>query len=138
MTESGPASVGDTTPATRGEASGGVAPAVHPNRSRWRRGGRRAARIYLVVAGLALVAMLVETVLGPSRHGQHLRGHPRAPWSMLAASFLPPLPDGWPLPAGLAVRMVPLALFMLLNAAIIAGIAARSQRDLSAGHAAQR
>jgi hypothetical protein len=33
--------------------------------------------------------------------------------------------------AGLAVRMIPLALFMLLNAAIVRGIAARAERDLS-------
>ena len=32
---------------------------------------------------------------------------------------------------GLAARMVPLALFMLVNAAIVAGIAARSERDLT-------
>jgi hypothetical protein len=100
--------------------------------------GRRSARIYLVVAGLALVAMLVETVLGHPGTGSIFAAILAAPWSMLTASFLPPLPDDWPLPAGLAVRMVPLAMFMLLNAAIIAGIAARSQRDLSASHAAQR
>jgi hypothetical protein len=53
-----------------------------------------------------------------------------APWSMLAAKMLPPLPSDWPMAAGLAIRMGPLALFMLLNAAIVAGIAARSERDL--------
>ena len=138
MTESGPANVGDTTPAARGETRGGVAPGGPPEPLSMAAWGRRAARIYLVVAGLALVAMLVETVLGHPGTGSILAAILAAPWSMLAASFLPPLPDDWPLPAGLAVRMVPLALFMLLNAAIIAGIAARSQRDLSAGHAAQR
>ena len=95
--------------------------------SRW---GRRAAGIYLVVAGLALVAMLVETVLGHPGTGTMFAAVLAAPWSMLAASFLPPLPRDWPMAAGLAIRMAPLALFMLLNAAIIAGIAARSERDV--------
>lgn len=95
--------------------------------ARW---GRRAATIYLVVAGLALVAMLVETVLGHPGIGTMFAAILAAPWSMLAASFLPPMPRDWPMAAGLAIRMAPLALFMLLNAAIIAGIAARSERDL--------
>ena len=138
MTESGPASAGDTTPATRGDANSGEAPVGPPEPLSMAAWGRRSARIYLVVAGLALIGMLVETVLGHPGTGSVFAAILAAPWSMLAASFLPPLPDDWPLPAGLAVRMVPLALFMLLNAAIIAGIAARSQRDLSAGHAAQR
>ena len=136
MTEGGPASAGDTTPATRGEAGSGEAPGAAPeSMAAW---GRRSARIYLVVAGLALVAMLVETLLGHPGTGSIFAAILAAPWSMLVASFLPPIPADWPLPAGLAARMVPLALFMLLNAAIIAGIAARSQRDLSASHAAQR
>jgi hypothetical protein len=95
--------------------------------ARW---GRRAATIYLVVAGLALVAMLVETVLGHPGVGTMFAAILAAPWSMLAAGFLPPLPRDWPMAAGLAIRMAPLALFMLLNAAIVAGIAARSERDL--------
>jgi hypothetical protein len=138
MTEGGPASAGDTTPATRGDASSGEAPGGSPEPLSMAAWGRRSARIYLVVAGLALVAMLVETVLGHPGTGSIFAAILAAPWSMLAASFLPPLPDDWPMPAGLAVRMVPLALFMLLNAAIIAGIAARSQRDLRGSHAAQR
>lgn len=95
--------------------------------ARW---GRRAALLYLGVAGLALVAMLVETLLGHPGTGSMFAAILAAPWSMLAASFLPPLPRDWPLAAGLAIRMAPLALFMLLNAAIIAGIAARSERDV--------
>ena len=138
MTDGGPASDGGNTPATRGDTSRSVAPGGPPEPLSMAAWGRRSARIYLVVAGLALVAMLVETVLGHPGTGSIFAAILAAPWSMLAASFLPPLPDDWPLPAGLAVRMVPLALFMLLNAAIIAGIAARSQRDLSGSHAAQR
>lgn len=95
--------------------------------ARW---GRRAALLYLGVAGLALVAMLVETLLGHPGTGSMFAAILAAPWSMLAASFLPPLPRDWPMAAGLAIRMAPLALFMLLNAAIIAGIAARSERDV--------
>jgi hypothetical protein len=138
MTDGGPASDGGSTPATRGDANSVESPVGSPAPLSMAAWGRRSARIYLVVAGLALVAMLVETVLGHPGTGSIFAAILAAPWSMLAASFLPPLPDDWPLPAGLAVRMVPLALFMLLNAAIIAGIAARSQRDLSGSHAAQR
>ena len=54
-----------------------------------------------------------------------------APWSMLVANLLPPLPRQWSLAAGLAVRLVLLASFMALNGAIVAGIAARSERDLA-------
>jgi hypothetical protein len=96
--------------------------------SRW---GRRAARLYLVVCALALAAMLVETVLGHPGIGSMFAAFLAVPWSMLMAGLAPPLPHDWPLAAGLAVRMIPLALFMLLNAAIIAGIAARSARDLA-------
>jgi hypothetical protein len=98
-----------------------------PDMARW---GRRAATLYLGVAGLALVAMLIETVLGHAGIGTMFAAILAAPWSMLAAAFLPPMPRDWPMAAGLAIRMAPLAVFMLLNAAIIAGIAARSERDL--------
>jgi hypothetical protein len=96
--------------------------------SRW---GGRAARIYLLVCALALSAMLVETVLGHPGVGSMFAAILAAPWSMLMAGLAPPLPRDWPMAAGLAVRMIPLALFMLLNAAIVRGIAARSERDLS-------
>jgi len=92
--------------------------------------GRRAARAYLVVCALALVAMLVETLLGHPGIGSMFAAILSVPWSMLMAGFAPPFPSAWPLAAGLAARMIPLALFMLLNAAIVRGIAARSQRDL--------
>jgi hypothetical protein len=95
--------------------------------SRW---GRRAASFYLVVCALALLAMLVETLRGHPGTGSMFAAMLAAPWSMLMAGFAPPLPSDWPLAAGLAVRMIPLALFMLLNAAIIRGIASRSERDL--------
>lgn len=101
--------------------------AVPSSMSIW---GRKASRLYLIVAALALVAMLVETLLGHPGAGSIFAAILSAPWSMLVAKFLPPLPGDWPLAAGLAIRMVPLALFMLLNAAIVAGIAARSERDV--------
>jgi hypothetical protein len=103
---------------------GGVTP---PSMTAW---GRKAARAYLVVGALALVAMLVETVLGHAGTGTMIAAILAAPWSMLVAGMAPPLPRDWPMAAGLAVRMLPLALFMLLNAAIVASIAARSERDL--------
>jgi hypothetical protein len=96
--------------------------------SRW---GRKAAGGYLVVCALALLAMLVETVLGHPGTGSMIAAILAAPWSMLMAGLAPPLPRDWPMAAGLAVRMIPLALFMLLNAAIIRGIFARSERDLA-------
>ena len=136
MTDTGPVTPGPESPATTAssEPDRGVRPAP-ASRTAW---GRRSARIYLVVGALALVAMLVETLLGQPGSGSIFAAMLAAPWSMLAASFLPPLPADWPLPAGLAVRMAPLALFMLLNAAILSGIAARSERDLRSTHAAQR
>jgi hypothetical protein len=96
--------------------------------SRW---GRRTSGGYLAICALALVAMLVETVMGHPGLGSMFAAILAVPWSMLMAGLAPPLPRDWPLAAGLAVRMIPLALFMLLNAAIIRGIAARSERDLA-------
>jgi len=95
--------------------------------SKW---GRRASLVYLVACTLALTAMAVETVLGHPGTGSMFAAFLAVPWSMLMAGFAPPLPGDWPMAAGLAARMIPLALFMLLNAVIIRGIAARSERDL--------
>ena len=95
--------------------------------SRW---GRRTSLVYLVACALALTAMAVETVLGHPGTGSMFAAFLAVPWSMLMAGFAPPLPRDWPMAAGLAVRVIPLALFMLLNAAIVRGIAARSERDL--------
>ena len=95
--------------------------------SRW---GRLVTRAYLVACALALVAMLVETVSGHAGIATMFAAILAAPWSMLVAGLAPPLPRDWPMAAGLAVRVIPLALFMLLNAAIVRGIAARSERDL--------
>src|SRR5262249_42981110 len=103
-------------------------PSPGTSRSRW---GRRVVMIYLAACALALVAMLVETVRGHAGTGTMFAAFLGVPWSMLVAGLAPPLPRDWPLAAGLAVRMIPLALFMLLNAAIVRGIAARSERDLS-------
>lgn len=99
-----------------------------PSMTAW---GRKAARLYLLVGSLALAAMLVETLLGHPGVGTMIAAVLAAPWSMLMAAFAPPLPRDWPMAAGLAVRMAPLALFMLLNAAIVAGMAARSERDFA-------
>ena len=122
-----------------GEPSGGETNATPPSApTRMTAWGKRAARMYLIVCALSLVAMLVETLLGHPGTATIFAAILAVPWSMLASAFLPALPADWPLPAGLAIRMVPLALFMLLNAAIVAGIAARSERDLRGGHAAQR
>ena len=107
-----------------------VADAAPPSMTLW---GRRAALWYLLVGALALVAMLVETVLGHPGTGTMFAAILAAPWSMLVAGMAPPLPRDWPMAAGLAVRMVPLLLFMLLNALIVASIAARSERDLKGG-----
>jgi hypothetical protein len=103
-----------------------------PEESAMSRWGRRASRTYLAVCALALLAMLVETLLGRPGTGSMIAAILAAPWSMLVAGLAPPLPRDWPLAAGLAVRMLPLALFMLLNAAIVRGIASRSERDLAA------
>lgn len=124
-----------TEPGSLGASSvAPVAPAP-PSMTAW---GRRAAKIYLGVSALALAAMLVETLRGHPGTASMFAAILAAPWSMLVAAFAPPLPADWPLPAGLAVRMAPLALFMLLNALIIASIAARSERDLTGASASRR
>jgi len=105
-----------------------LAQSAPPSMSRW---GRRVARGYLLVCGVALLAMLVETVTGRGGVGTMFAAILAAPWSMLVANLLPPLPQQWSLAAGLAVRLVLLASFMALNGAIVAGIAARSERDLA-------
>ena len=99
-----------------------------PSMTAW---GRRAALVYLGLGALALAAMAIETVAGHPGIASMFAAFLAVPWSMLVAGLAPPLPRDWPLAAGLAVRMLPLALFMLLNAAIVAGIAARSERDLT-------
>jgi hypothetical protein len=113
--------------AAASQPTGPVAPPM-PSMTVW---GRRAAWVYLGVGALALIAMAVETVLGHPGTGTMFAAFLSVPWSMLVAGVAPPLPANLPLAAGLAVRMAPLALFMLLNAAIVAGIAARSERDLT-------
>jgi hypothetical protein len=75
--------------------------------------------------------MAIETVLGHPGTASMFAAFLAVPWSMLVAGFAPPLPANLPMAFGLALRMTPLALFMLLNAAIVAGIAARSERDLT-------
>ena len=100
--------------------------------------GRRAALVYLCVCALALVAMAIETVLGHAGAATVFAAFLTVPWSMIAAGFAPPLPANLPMAAGLAVRMLPLALFMLLNAAILAGIAARTERDLTGAGSPRR
>jgi len=99
-----------------------------PTASAW---GRRAARIYMILGAVSLLAMLVETLAGHPGTGTMFAAILAAPWSLLVAGLAPPLPRDWPLAAGLLIRVVPLALFMLLNAAIVRGIAARTERDLT-------
>ena len=139
MTEQHPALGGSTTAvpvamtaAAESDSTAATAVAVPapPSMTLW---GRRAALWYLLVGALALLAMLVETVLGHPGTGTMFAAILAAPWSMLVAGMAPALPRDWPMAAGLAVRMVPLLLFMLLNALIVASIAARSERDLKGG-----
>ena len=107
----------------------------HPTASAW---GRRAARIYLIVCVVSLLAMLVETLAGHPGTGTMFAAILAAPWSLLVAKLAPPLPRDWSLAAGLLIRAVPLALFMLLNAAIVRGMAARTERDLTRPASASR
>jgi hypothetical protein len=95
------------------------------------RTGRRVVAVYLGLCAIALIAMAVETVTGHAGTATMFAAFLAVPWSMLVAGLAPPLPRDWPMAAGLAVRMAPLALFMLLNAAIISGIAGRSGRDVA-------
>ena len=92
--------------------------------------GRRAARVYLIVCGLTLAAMAIETVLGHAGAASILAAILAVPWSMLVSAFMPALPADWPMATGLGLRLGLLATFMLLNAAIVAGMAARTERDL--------
>lgn len=117
-------------PAPGSSTAAAVTEPAPPSMTLW---GRRAALWYLAVCALALLAMLIETVLGHAGTGTMFAAILAVPWSMLVAGMAPPLPRDWPMAAGLAVRMVPLALFMLLNAFILASIAARSERDLKTG-----
>ena len=128
MTESGPAPTGPSSQAP--EAPDLSTSPEAPNLSAPSRWARRIVGTYLAVCALALIAMLVETVTGHAGTFGMFAAILAAPWSMLVAGMAPPLPRDWPMAAGLAVRVVPLALFMLLNAAIARGIAARAERDL--------
>ena len=98
--------------------------------------GRRAATIYLLVCAAALAWMAIETVTGHAGTGSMFAAFLSVPWSMLVASFAPALPASWPMVAGIALRVGLLAVFMLLNSAIIAGMAGRTSRDVSNGSAA--
>lgn len=101
-----------------------------PSMTLW---GRRVALGYLGVCAIVLVAMVIEALNGESRNAGMFAAFLTVPWSMLLAGLAPQLPSDGPFVVVLAARMVPLALLMLLNAAIVAGIAARSERDLTAG-----
>ena len=124
-----------TEPDERGDAlhaasaaPGAAAKPPMPSMTAW---GKRAALLYLCLGALSLAAMAIETMMGHPGTCAMFAAFLSVPWSMIVAGLAPPLPANLPLAAGLAVRMAPLALFMLLNAAIIAGIAARSERDLT-------
>lgn len=98
---------------------------------RWARG---VTRVYLPVCALALTWMVVETVGGfELRAGGILSAFLSVPWSMLVASFLPALPIGDSPLLGVLVRAAILAVFMLLNVAILRGMASRSESDLRGG-----
>lgn len=99
--------------------------------------GRKAARTYLILCAFILVAMAIETVAGHAGAASILAAIFAVPWSMLMAAFAPAIPADWPMAAGLGLRIGLLALFMLLNAAIVAGIAARTERDLKASRSAR-
>jgi hypothetical protein len=120
-----------TEPDASRDASPSEAPEapVPASMTQW---GRRVALGYLAVCALVLIAMVVEAMTGESRNAGMFAAFLTVPWSMLLAGLAPQLPSDGPFAVVLAARMVPLALLMLLNAAIVAGIAARSERDLSA------
>jgi hypothetical protein len=92
--------------------------------------GRKASRTYLILCAIILAAMAIETVTGHAGAASILAAIFAVPWSMLAAAFAPAIPADLPMATGLGIRMGLLALFMLLNAAIVAGIAARTERDI--------
>lgn len=97
--------------------------------------GPRAAAIYLLVCAATLAWMTIETVRGQAGTGSMFAAFLSLPWSMLVASFAPALPANWTLAAGLALRVALLAVFMLLNAAIVAAIVGRAARDVTNGAA---
>ncbi|MFM8560147.1 MAG: hypothetical protein ACKOC6_11240 [bacterium] len=100
-----------------------------PSLGHWARG---VARGYLAVCAGALAWMVVETVLGfELRAGGILCAFLSVPWSMLAANLAPALPVGDSVVAGVLLRAALIAPMMGLNAAILRGIAARSERDLA-------
>lgn len=105
-------------------------PTATPSLGNWARG---MARGYLMVCAVALLWMVVETVMGfELRAGGILCAFLSVPWSMLAANLAPALPVGDSVLAGVLLRAALIAPMMGLNAAILRGIAARSERDLVA------
>lgn len=114
--------------APRDEAREPEVPAP-PSMSQW---GRRVALGYLAVCAVVLIAMVIEALNGESRNAGMFAAFLTVPWSMLWAGLAPPMPHEGSALVMLAARIAPLVAFMLLNAAIVAGIAARSERDLGA------
>lgn len=94
--------------------------------------GRKAARTYLILCAIILAAMAIETVTGHAGAASILAAIFAVPWSILVARMAPALPADLPMATGLGLRIGMLALFMLINAAIVAGIAARTERDIKA------
>ena len=92
--------------------------------------GRHVAAIYLLICAGSLVVMVAEGFVGRPGTIGFIAAYLSLPWSMLFARFGPELPANQSLAAGLALRAGILALFMLLNAAILAGIARRMERDV--------
>ena len=93
--------------------------------------GRKSSRSYLLVCALAMAWMIVEWSLGKPGGGSILSAILALPWSLLVARMAPPPPESLPLAAQFGVRAGGLALLMLLNAAIVYGIAGRFERDLA-------
>lgn len=113
-----------------GGAPGAAAPeeslAPAPAGSAW---GRRTARVYLALAALSLAVALIEMVRGRPGPGSLALSVLTSPWSALLAPLARGLAASLP---GAAVQALGLALAAgcaALNARILYGIAARTERD---------
>lgn len=97
--------------------------------SRW---GRMVSRTYLVIAAGAALLMVRELVANQSGLGTMALSLLTAPWSVLLAyvaqALAPALAPGTMRVAGLVLML----LAVLLNARILAGMAARAERDVRA------
>jgi hypothetical protein len=104
-----------------------LAPA--PGGSAW---GRKVARAYLVIAGLAAALMVRELVAGASGIGTMAISILTAPWSVLLASLARALAPALAPGVMRALGLTLVVLSALLNARILYGMAARGERDARA------